>query len=96
MLFRSDYANAIGPSKARVVESGGNIVRVAQAHGLQVHPYTFRADLVPETSESFSDELDLAINEYGVDGVFTDHPDQVLAHLGRAELPNKLAGRCKD
>jgi glycerophosphoryl diester phosphodiesterase len=66
----------IGPSK-RLLERSPNLVRVAQRHGLQVHPYTLRADdPYPSNSHhSFKAELNHLFWESGVDGVFTDFPD---------------------
>ncbi|KRW82143.1 glycerophosphodiester phosphodiesterase [Marinobacter sp. P4B1] len=90
----SDYAHAIGPSKTRVIESQGALVRNAHAWGLQVHPYTFQADRIPAGLKGFEDELDLFVSELGVDGVFTDHPDQVLEYLDREGSSSALASRC--
>src|SRR5690554_1728259 len=92
----SDYAQGIGPSKSRVLRSEGALVRDAHSRGLEVHPYTFRADRVPDTAVSFTDELSLFVSQFGVDGVFTDHPDQVLKHLGRLDQPGGLQDRCRN
>lgn len=53
---------------------------VADAHraGLFVHAYTLRADQVPAASGDLRNVVDLLVNRVGLDGVFTDHPDQVI------------------
>lgn len=72
------YADGIGPSKG-LIEADRKLVRRAHARGLVVHPYTFRADDVPAAYESFARELRQFYFRYGVDGLFTDHPDQAVA-----------------
>ena len=78
------YAQGIGPWLPHVFsfeekETTG-LVEHAQALGLLVHPYTFRADDLPEgmTAETL---LQLTIDIIGVDGLFTDHPDITLEYL---------------
>jgi glycerophosphoryl diester phosphodiesterase len=58
---------------------------VSRAHdaGLAVHPYTFRCDDLPAGFESFTELLEFATAELCVDGLFTDFPDLVLAHLSK-------------
>jgi glycerophosphoryl diester phosphodiesterase len=80
-------ADGIGPALTDVVaraEGGGwqptSLVRDAHAAGLVVHPYTFRADALPP-GIAFEDLLRLALVDIGVDGLFTDHPDRVVAFL---------------
>ncbi|MEC8184298.1 MAG: hypothetical protein VX208_04345 [SAR324 cluster bacterium] len=46
-----------------------------------IHPYTFRADRLPSYTSSFDELLDLFFQEVGVDGIFTDHPDQAVRYL---------------
>lgn len=87
------YADGLGPWIPHVLrgpKAGGNpklsdLVEQAQALGLFVHAYTLRADALPWGSDS----IDEAVRQLGVnarlDGVFTDHPDQVLRALGRVE-----------
>jgi glycerophosphoryl diester phosphodiesterase len=81
-------ADGIGPALPDVVArtSGGgyeatSLVRDAHAAGLEVHPYTFRADALPAGIASLEDLLRLALVDIGVDGVFTDHPDRAVAFL---------------
>jgi glycerophosphoryl diester phosphodiesterase len=77
------YATAIGPAKSLVMprDAAGRLARptalVADCHanGLQVHPWTFRAE-----SEFLPAGLDLAgeLREFlavGIDGFFADQPD---------------------
>jgi len=87
------YADGIGPWLPHVVEgvekNGQPIVTplVAEAHhhGLVVHPYTFRADDLPAYADSFEQLLRIFVDDAGVDGVFTDFPDQAVRYLRRAE-----------
>lgn len=77
------FANGIGPSK-NLIERDPNIVTEAHKRGLQVHPYTFRADAYSKRNyESFEKELETFYTTYKVDGVFTDFPDLVVKFLGR-------------
>jgi len=92
------YAEGIGPWFPMLVEktspgSGftpNNLTASAHALGLQVHPYTFRADpqQVPGPIGSFDRLIALFVQEVKVDGVFTDHPDKVRDYLSRS-LPGK-------
>jgi glycerophosphoryl diester phosphodiesterase len=80
-------ADGIGPPLGLVVtgRSGSgllqvtDLVRDAHALGLLVHPYTFRADALPTWAGSFDELLKAFLVDVGVDGVFTDHPDQAVA-----------------
>ena len=81
-------ADGIGPSLSDVVvrkSDGGyeatSLVRDAHAAGLEVHPYTFRADALPPGIASLEDLLRLALFDIGVDGVFTDQTDRAVAFL---------------
>jgi glycerophosphoryl diester phosphodiesterase len=76
-------ADGIGPSLGMVIagRSGGilqvsDLVRDAHALGLEVHPYTFRADALPEWAGSFEELLRAFLVDAAVDGIFTDHPDK--------------------
>jgi len=79
--------DAIGPSILRFYELGEsdgipeatNLVKMAHAEGLAVHPYTFRADELPPGFTTFEDLVRYFVVDIGVDGLFTDFPDQVLA-----------------
>jgi glycerophosphoryl diester phosphodiesterase len=81
-------ADGIGPALRHVVagrRDGVLIVTdlVKDAHdlGLEVHPYTFRADALPDFASSFEELLRIFLFEVGVDGGFTDHPDRAVAFL---------------
>ncbi len=85
------YADGIGPwfnmlvhpeSAPGKLEVSG-LVEAAHAAGLEVHPYTFRRDpgQVPAYAADFEDLLDIFFFRVGVDGVFTDFPDQAVQFL---------------
>ena len=80
--------DGIGPSLPLVVEDDGNkgfvatpLVRLAHERNLEVHPYTIRADALPEGVTNAAEMFRLCFDVAGVDGVFTDHPDQGVAFL---------------
>lgn len=75
------YANGIGPSKSRIRDSDGALVRAAHARGLVVHPWTFRADQLGEGFATLADEIHCYIDEYRIDGLFTDFTDLAVAAL---------------
>ncbi len=81
-------ADGIGPWIGQVAsaEGGGEpkptgLVETAHAEGLEVHPYTFRADSLPDYSATLEHLFQLFLVEIGVDGVFTDFPDRGVAFL---------------
>ncbi len=74
------FADGIGPAKT-MLERQPELVGWARDAGLTVHPYTFRADDVPDGHDSHEAELERYLFELGVDGVFTDHPDRARAVL---------------
>ena len=80
----AQYADAIGPSLTQIIfaSNGHKLVQKAHELNLKIHPYTFRADELHDFS-SFEELVQKALNEYDVDGVFTDHPDKVLEILNR-------------
>ncbi|MDX1491069.1 MAG: glycerophosphodiester phosphodiesterase [Pseudohongiellaceae bacterium] len=85
------YADAIGPEKDMILsfEQSPNrpvaspLLRHAKELGLAIHPYTFRADqgLVPPYVNSFDELLALFVEELGIDGLFTDFTDKLVAYL---------------
>ena len=85
----ASYADGIGPWLMQIYrgrDAAGepvlsDLVALAQARGLQVHPYTFRADQLPEGIASFEELLDIFVGRLGVDGLFTDFPDLARAYL---------------
>lgn len=74
------YAQGIGPNK-KCLEEDPALAKRAHDVGLLVHPYTFRADLVPGKYASVAEELRVFLFEYGVDGCFVDHPDKMQTVL---------------
>lgn len=81
-------ADGIGPSLGMVVRGKiddqlqySDLVKDAHALGLEVHPYTFRADALPEWAGSFDELLRAFLVDAGVDGIFTDHPDKGVAFV---------------
>jgi len=76
------FADAIGPAKT-LLERQPELVGWARDAGLAVHPWTFRADQVPDRYASHEQELRRFLFELDVDGVFTDFPDLARAVLSR-------------
>jgi glycerophosphoryl diester phosphodiesterase len=81
----------IGPGLDMLVEpasSPGNLhqtplATAAHDAGLQIHAYTFRADAgqIPSYATSFEGLLEIFCFNVGIDGVFTDFPDQAIQFL---------------
>jgi len=100
------YAQAIGPAKSLIIPRRPDdtlgeptrLVAAAHAHGLQLHPWTFRAEnrFLPRQfrrGSAATDRGDLAgeiraFLEAGIDGFFTDQAD-----IGFAARAAFLAGR---
>jgi len=90
------YADGIGPDKSMIIASDSpsgqvvpsNLVELAHANGLLVHPYTFRSDpgQVPGYAKDFEDLLQQFFVIAGVDGVFTDFPDSAVQYLNSQGL----------
>ncbi len=85
------YADGIGPNKRLIVPAGPDgrlrpptsLVEDAHRAGLLVHPWTFRSDpvfLAPDYEGDPVREIDQFL-ALGVDGLFTDFPDLVIASL---------------
>jgi len=87
----AQYADGFGPEKSLIIDNDStpdnimitDLVELAHANGLEVHPYTFRADAgqVPAFAESFEELLDLYYFDANVDGVFTDFTDKAVNFL---------------
>ena len=60
-----------------------NLAKNARRKNLLIHPYTFRADRLPDYVSTFDELLNVFFNEVGVDGIFTDFPDLVVSFLER-------------
>jgi len=86
----SGYADAVGLSLSLMIEAGqgGRLVvsplaSGAAAAGLAVHPYTLRADALPDGFGDFGALIDLLLSGPPPAGLFTDFPDLVRSHLDR-------------
>lgn len=87
----AEYADGVGPSLFMITatEDSGetytvtDLVKNAQASGLEVHPYTFRAEdfATPKFAGDLNGLLDIFLNQIGVDGVFTDFPDKAVTFI---------------
>ncbi|WP_127957520.1 glycerophosphodiester phosphodiesterase [Serratia microhaemolytica] len=92
----SEYVDGIGPWYPMVVQSSSPSGRVelttlakeAKRQGLQIHPYTFRADpgQLPSYARDFDEMLRIFYIEADVDGLFTDFPDKSVQFLQKNRL----------
>jgi len=86
------FADGVGPSKKLLADADGRssgLIENAHAAGLKVHPWTFRADQLPDAFQTAHAEFEFFYN-LGVDGVFTDFPDAAYAaRLAGAAASNK-------
>jgi glycerophosphoryl diester phosphodiesterase len=80
--------DGIGPWLPQVFECSpdgsirsSGLVEAAHRHGLLVHAYTLRADQLPESVGSIAAAMAILRGALRLDGVFTDHPDQVVRCL---------------
>jgi glycerophosphoryl diester phosphodiesterase/Zn-dependent protease with chaperone function len=67
--------NGFGPAKA-IVQNNPEFVNWAHAEGMTVTPYTFRQSAVGRGFANVRAEMDHFLYTLGVDGLFTDNPDQ--------------------
>lgn len=89
----STYVDGIGPSMSLIVkglDKDGKLIfttLVEDAHkaGLEVHPYTFRADALPEYVKTFDELLRIFLVDAKIDGIFTDFPDLAVAFLEKLQ-----------
>lgn len=86
------YADGLGPWIPQLLRGGKagspavpDWVAQAQDLGLFLHAYTLRADALPRGIDSVEEALGGWLLPAGLDGVFTDHPDQVRRALERLE-----------
>jgi glycerophosphoryl diester phosphodiesterase len=85
----AEVADAIGPHLSHLAEPAAadgvpvvtDLPRLAKEAGLLIHPYTFRVDDMPPGFASFDDLVQFFVSDVGVDGLFTDFPDRVVALL---------------
>lgn len=68
------WATGLGPNKA-IVAARPELVTWAHAAGLTVTPWTFRSSNTG-AFKSVREEMEKFLYDYGVDGLFTDNPDQ--------------------
>lgn len=80
MSVIAKFVDGIGPDKTLLVRGGKSTGLLEKAHkaGLQVHPYTFRADRVGAGFEDLEQELEFFFH-LGVDALFTDFTDIAVA-----------------
>jgi len=91
--YIASYAQGIGPWLMQIYRGRSAtgeaqitaLVEQAQARHLKVHPYTFRRDELPAGIDSFEELLDIFLLQAGIDGLFTDFPDAVRAHLAQQD-----------
>lgn len=76
------YADGIGPWIPQVVNPQNGkpteLVGLAKQYGLQVHPYTMRADDLPEWAGDFNELAEALLYKAGADGAFSDFPDLLV------------------
>lgn len=87
----AEVADGVGPSMHMIVEPDSpaselritELVTLAHAAGMEVHPYTFRRDVgtIPDYASGLEDLLDIFLYQVGVDGVFTDFPDLAVDYI---------------
>ena len=82
------FADGIGPWLMQVVSVRdgeitdiSELVALAHRFGLFVHAYTLRADQLPLETATMQDAVHFLVDQVRLDGVFTDHPDQVVQSL---------------
>jgi len=83
------YATGIGPSLKLIYRGAGpagepmltSLAHDAHAVGLEVHPYTFRADDLPVGVETLDALVALMVGRVGIDALFTDFTDRVARCL---------------
>ena len=83
------YAQGIGPWLPQVFDLQVNkptaLVHDAHQVGLQVHPYTFRQDILPPGVSS-EQILSVLFNQIKVDGLFSDFTDTVVNFLDKQKV----------
>lgn len=85
----AQYADGIGPDYHMLVAEGSKpgdvkltaMVKEAHASGMQVHPYTVRADQLPDYAIDVNQLYNVLYHQADVDGLFTDFPDKAVQFL---------------
>jgi glycerophosphoryl diester phosphodiesterase len=82
----ADLVDGIGPWLPQLVQlraagiyDSSELAGLVHRLGLFVHGYTLRADQLPAEIGDMESAVDLLINQVGLDGIFTDHPDQIFS-----------------
>ena len=79
-------AQGIGPWIPQLIDlktmQPSALVEQAHLSGLQVHPYTFRKDALPDNINQ-KQTLNMLFNDLQVDGLFTDFTDTVVDYLAK-------------
>ncbi|MGE9553205.1 glycerophosphodiester phosphodiesterase [Erwinia amylovora] len=91
MKTLSQFVDGIGPDYHMLVAEGStkghirltDMVKEAHQSGLVVHPYTVRADQLPDWVNNVDQLYEVLYHQAGVDGLFTDFPDKALHFLHR-------------
>lgn len=90
----AEVADGIGPWIPQLIDldtlTPTGLAKRAKAQGLQIHPYTFRQDQLPQGLTS-DQALHLLFDTLQVDGVFTDFTDTAVGYLERRETSNSSA-----
>ncbi|MEP2944134.1 MAG: glycerophosphodiester phosphodiesterase [Hyphomicrobiales bacterium] len=84
LISIAKIADGIGPWIAHIVDDSGtptDLVTNAHAAGLELHPYTLRADALPDWAKTFDDAMSAILFKAGADGLFTDFPDLAVNYL---------------
>ncbi|MHC8494580.1 glycerophosphodiester phosphodiesterase [Thalassospira sp. SM2505] len=91
ILEMAKIVDGIGPWLPQVIsglgENGKAVMTptliAAQRAQLLVHPYTLRADQLPKWAGDMNIALKAIFDDAGIDGIFTDFPDQVVQFLAQ-------------
>ncbi|KAK9806395.1 hypothetical protein WJX73_000879 [Symbiochloris irregularis] len=96
----AQYAQGIGPWKGSMLPANGSEIAAgrglgarAHAHGLLVHPYTFRDDpslLNARWHGNSRLEYEYFLSQEGIDGAFTDFPATLAAVLTDRQAPQAV------
>ncbi|MEL6820511.1 MAG: glycerophosphodiester phosphodiesterase family protein, partial [Calditrichota bacterium] len=78
----AEYADGIGPWIPQVIDPQSGeptgLIGLAKEQGLQVHPYTMRADDLPNWAGNFNELAEKLLYKAGADGAFSDFPDLLV------------------
>ena len=87
----ANTVDAVGPFIGQLVKLADvdgqpvstGLVSAAHEAGMQVHPYTFRADQLAPGFESMGEMVSWFVEQLGIDGLFTDFPDLAIAAISQ-------------